>query len=179
MAKLIKNRQILDDEWQVLQLDDGEQPGSVAIPVGKVLIPLAVWKARHDELLQRKHHGNDLGIWLAPTDEPAIIAGDIHHFAVIAVQFPVFRDGRGYSIASLLRSRYGYKGELRAIGDVLRDQLFYMARVGFDAFAVRADRSAEDALKGLDDFSEVYQTSVDQSVPLFRRRGVPAPRSAA
>ena len=179
MAKLIKNRQILDDDWQVLQLGDAEQPGSVSIPVGKVLIPVAVWKARHDELLQRKHHGNDLGIWLAPTDEPATIAGDIHHFAVIAVQFPVFRDGRGYSIASLLRSRYGYKGELRAIGDVLRDQLFYMARVGFDAFVVRGDRSAEDALKGLDDFSEVYQTSVDQSVPLFRRRGDPAPRSTA
>jgi uncharacterized protein (DUF934 family) len=140
---------------------------------------VAVWKARHDELLQRKHHGNDLGIWLAPTDEPAAIAGDLHHFAVVAVQFPVFRDGRGYSIASLLRSRYGYKGELRAIGDVLRDQLFYMARVGFDAFAIRADRSPEDALKGLDDFSEVYQASVEQTVPLFRRRDISAPLGTA
>jgi uncharacterized protein (DUF934 family) len=76
-----------------------------------------------------------------------------------------------------LRARLGYTGELRAIGDVLRDQLFYLQRVGFDAFEPRADRSIEDALKGLSDFSEVYQTSIDQKSPLFRRvqrKGNPA-----
>ncbi|MBF2963171.1 DUF934 domain-containing protein [Pseudomonas aeruginosa] len=73
--------------------------------------------------------------------------------------------------ARLLRERYGYKGEIRAIGDVLRDQLFFMRRCGFDAYAIRADRSPEDALASLDDFSEVYQTSVEQPLPLFRRRG--------
>lgn len=90
---------------------------------------------------------------------------------MIAVNFPAFTDGRGFSSARLLRERYGYKGEIRAIGDVLRDQLFFMRRCGFDAYAIRADRSPEDALVSLDDFSEVYQTSVEQPLPLFRRRG--------
>ena len=170
MAKIIKGRQIVDDAWQVLTLAEGETAKQVAVPVGKVLVPLAVWLARHDELLQRKHHGDDLGVWLSPADDPAALARHIDQFAVIAVEFPLFSDGRGYSIAALLRSRYGYKGELRAIGDVLRDQLFYLARVGFDAFAMRADRSIEDALIGFKDFSEVYQSTVDQPLPLFRRR---------
>jgi uncharacterized protein (DUF934 family) len=170
MAKIIKGRQIVDDPWQILKLAEGESAKQVAVPVGKVLVPLAVWLARHDELLQRKHHGDDLGVWLAPADDPAALAPHITHFALIAVDFPRFSDGRGYSTAALLRSRYGYKGELRAIGDVLRDQLFYMARVGFDAFAIRADRSAEDALKSFADFSEVYQSAVEQPLPLFRRR---------
>lgn len=172
MAKIIKGRQIVDDAWQVLTLAEGETPKQVVIPVGKVLVPLAVWLARHDELLQRKHHGDDLGVWLSPADDPAAIAAHVDHFAVVAVEFPGFSDGRGYSTAALLRSRYGYKGELRAIGDVLRDQLFYLARVGFDAFAIRADRSAEDALNGFKDFSEVYQSTVGQPLPLFRRRAV-------
>jgi uncharacterized protein (DUF934 family) len=94
---------------------------------------------------------------------------------VVAVDFPKFTDGRGYSIAFNLRKRLGYKGELRAIGDVLRDQLFSMHRVGFDAYATRQDRSIHDALLGLTVFSETYQASVDQDLPLFRRatRDVP------
>ena len=88
---------------------------------------------------------------------------------MLAVDFPKFSDGRGYSIAYNIRSRLGYTGEVRAIGDVLRDQLFYMHRVGFNAFATREDRSIQDALKGLTDFSETYQTSWDEKNPLFRR----------
>jgi uncharacterized protein (DUF934 family) len=87
----------------------------------------------------------------------------------VAVDFPKFTDGRGYSIAYNLRMRLAYTGELRAIGDVLRDQLFQMQRTGFDAFATRQDRNIHDALKGLTDFSEVYQASVDQKSPLYRR----------
>ncbi|MDO8413066.1 MAG: DUF934 domain-containing protein, partial [Gallionellaceae bacterium] len=97
------------------------------------------------------------------------LKNDVAKFAVIAVNFPRFADGRGYSIAYNLRVRLSYTGELRALGDVLRDQMFYMQRVGFDAFAPRPDRNIHDALKGLNDFSEVYQTSVDQKQPLFRR----------
>jgi uncharacterized protein (DUF934 family) len=107
---------------------------------------------------------------------PDALKGDLDKFAVVAVDFPKFTDGRGYSIAYNLRKRLGYTGELRAIGDVLRDQLFSMQRVGFDAFATRQDRSIHDALKGLTVFSETYQASVDQKLPLFRRvpRDVPA-----
>jgi len=79
-------------------------------------------------------------------------------------------DGRGYSIARLLRERYGWRGELRAIGDVLRDQLFYLTRCGFDAFELRAGQDAQAALTALADFSEAYQSSVERPQPLFRRR---------
>lgn len=170
MTKIIKNGRIVGDDWQVLRLEEGQTPGAVNVPAGKVLVPLAVWKARSDELLQRKRHGDDLGVWLAAEDDPAELAPHLGEFAVIGVDFPVFRDGRGYSSAVLLRSRLGYKGELRAIGDVLKDQVFYLARVGFDALAVRADKSIEDALASLRDFSEVYQGSTDQPQPYFRRR---------
>jgi len=94
---------------------------------------------------------------------------DINVFPVIAVRFERFADGRGYSIATLLRTRYGYRGQLRAVGDVLRDQLFLMKRCGFNAFAVRADRDIEVALAGLRDFSEPYQGAVDDPQPVWRR----------
>lgn len=170
MTKIIKNGQIVNDDWQVLRIGEGQLPAEVKVPAGKVLVPLALWLAHSDELIQRKHHGNDLGVWLAPEDDPALLLPHLQEFAVIAVDFPVFRDGRGYSSAALLRTRYGYKGELRAIGDVLKDQVFYLARVGFDALAVREDKSIEDALASLKDFSEVYQGAVVQPIPLFRRR---------
>ena len=81
-----------------------------------------------------------------------------------------FVDGRGYTLARLLRERHGYRGELRAIGDVLRDQLYYLSRCGFDAFAMRADQVPQQALSAFDEFSEAYQASVERPEPLFRRR---------
>ena len=98
------------------------------------------------------------------------IADDLQHFQVVALNFPVFSDGRHYSSARLLRERYKYQGEVRAIGDVLRDQLFYMKRCGFDAFALRADRDPYEALESLKDFSVTYQAATDEPLPLFRRR---------
>jgi uncharacterized protein (DUF934 family) len=92
------------------------------------------------------------------------------------VNFPKFNDGRGFSIGRLLRERYGFRGELRAIGDVLRDQLFFLARCGFDAFALRDDQDVDEALGAFADFSEAYQPALDQPVPLFRRRLAEAPR---
>jgi uncharacterized protein (DUF934 family) len=170
---IIKNKTIVADDWMVLRLQEHETAESVAVAAGKVIVPLKVWQAQRETLQQRK----DIGVWLASDERPEDLKGDIGKFAVIAVDFPKFSDGRGYSIAYNLRARLGYTGELRAIGDVLRDQLFYLQRVGFDAFEPRADRSIEDALKGLSDFSEVYQTSIDQKSPLFRRvqrKGNPA-----
>ncbi len=89
---------------------------------------------------------------------------------MIAVEFPQFTDGRGYSIGRLLRDRYAYRGELRAVGDVLRDQLFALAECGFDAFAIRADRDAGDALQGFDAFTSIYATTSRTPQPWFRRR---------
>lgn len=165
MRDIIKDRQIVADDWQVVKLAEGETAESVAIPEGRVIVPLAVWQARRDAL---KARGN-VAVWLASDERPEALKDDMASLPLIAVDFPKFGDGRGYSIAYNLRARLGFTGELRAIGDVLRDQLFYMQRVGFNAFATRPDRSIEDALKGLTDFSEAYQASWDQKMPLFRR----------
>lgn len=162
---IIKNKAIIADDWTVLRLNEQESAENVTVAAGKVIVPLKVWLAQRDALQQRA----EIGVWLASDERPEDLKGDVQKFSVIAVDFPKFSDGRGYSTAYNLRARLGYTGELRAIGDVLRDQLFYMQRVGFDAFAPRPDRKIEDVLKGLTDFSEVYQTSFDQKLPLFRR----------
>lgn len=164
MPNIIKDRAIVADDWTLVRIGEG-QTIDLALPEGKLIVPLPVWQKRRNDLLTR---GN-LGVWLSDTDEPELLANDLHHFQLVAIDFPKFANGRGYSTAALLRTRYGYQGELRAVGEVLRDQLFYMARVGFDAFAVRNDRSLEDALLALNDFSITYQSSTDQTQPLFNR----------
>ncbi|WP_332847916.1 DUF934 domain-containing protein [Massilia sp. S19_KUP03_FR1] len=168
--QIIKNKAIVADDWRVLRLDETESPDTVVIPEGKIIVPLLVWQAQREQLASRA----EIGVWLGADERPEDIRADLDRFAVIAVNFPKFTDGRGMSIAFNLRRRMHYQGELRAIGDVLRDQLFSMQRVGFDAYAPRPDRNIDDALKGFSVFSEVYQASVDQKQPLFRR----APRAA-
>jgi len=107
---------------------------------------------------------------LQPTDDPAALAGRIRGLRVVAVEFPKYGDGRGYSIARLLRERLGYRGELRAVGVVARDHLQQMAQCGFDSFLLRDGEDVEAALAAFDDFSEAYQASAAQPLPLFRRR---------
>jgi len=106
---------------------------------------------------------------LEPADDPASIS--LEGVTRVEVNFPKFGDGRGYSIARLLRERYGYRGELRAVGHITRDLLFFMESCGFDAFELRPGEDAHEALAGFDDFSESYQASVARPQPLFRRRG--------
>ena len=167
MSKIIKNGQIIDDAWLVLKLAEDETPEAITLPDAPTLLPLAVWLARKDEILARRQ---PVGVWLESGEGPEAIANDLKHFAILGVNFPKFADGRGYSTARLLRERFAYTGEIRALGDVLRDQLFLLKRCGFDAFAVRQDKDIEAALAGLTAFSESYQTAVDQPQPLFRRR---------
>jgi uncharacterized protein (DUF934 family) len=145
----------------------------VEIPAGPVVVPLALWLERHAELIAR----GEVGVWLAGSDDPSPIVRWLPELPLVAVDFPKFTDGRGYSVAYLLRSRFGYRGELRAIGDVLPDQLFFMRRVGFDAFAVRPEKDVRQALHFLQPFSDAYQGSWDNAVPAFRRhvRAWPAP----
>ena len=107
---------------------------------------------------------------LEPQDDPAAIAERLGGASRVEVNFPKFSDGRGYSIARLLRERYGYKGELRAVGEVVRDHLYNMENAGFDAFLLREGEDPQAALAGFDDFSEAYQATVTRPVPLFRRR---------
>jgi uncharacterized protein (DUF934 family) len=107
---------------------------------------------------------------LIATDDPLALGGQLDGVTLIAIDFAKFSDGRGLSIAALLRRRLGYKGELRAVGDVARDQLFQMARCGFDAFQLRAGQDVNDALKAFFDYGEVYQDAADGRAPIFRRR---------
>ena len=165
MREIIKDKQVVQDDWTILRLQEGETADNVGVPTGKVIVPLKVWHAQRSLIGAR----NNVGVWLASDERPEELRDDVATIPVIAVDFPKFADGRGYSIAYNLRARLGFQGELRAIGDVLRDQLFYMQRVGFNAFATRPDRNIHDALKGLTDFSDSYQTSWDQKNPLFRR----------
>jgi uncharacterized protein (DUF934 family) len=179
MASIIKNRAIVNDDWTVVRpAEDGTLPAVSDLPAGKVLVPLALWQAER-EALSASRGAADIGVWLAPDGEPGDIVADFDKIALIGVDFPVFRDGRGYSIGRLLRERYGYKGELRAIGDVLRDQITFMFRCGFDAYALREDKDFDDALKAFDEFSVQYQGAVDNPSPLFRRREAAAAAKAS
>lgn len=166
MAVIIKGTNVVNDPWQRLELNaDGSLPP--VPPAGDIIVPLAMWQRQREELLARPGR---LGVWLNSNDEPAAIAEDLRLFGVVAVNFPKVTDGRGYSIACLLRERYGWKGELRAFGDVWRDQLYFLASCGFNAFALRANEDPLEALAAFRDFSETYQKSVGQPLPLFRRR---------
>ena len=162
---IIKDGKIVVDDWEIIKLADDQFAETIDIPNGKVIVPLSVWQTQYDALSSR---GN-VGFWLASSERADTLKNAIHSLPVVAIDFPKFSDGRGYSLAYNVRARLGYLGELRAIGDVLRDQLFYMQRVGFNSFVIRSDRKIEDALKGLTDFSVSYQTSIDHKSPLFRR----------
>ena len=165
MTKIIKGRQIVEDDATLLRLAvDGSFESVPA--TGRIIVPLKQWQAQRDSLITR----GDVGVWLASDEEVEDIASDLAHFALIALDFPAFIDGRSYSNARLLRDRFGWKGELRAIGDVFKDVILFQHRCGFDAFAVRADKDINEALKGLEDFTEFYQGATDQPLPLFRRR---------
>jgi len=166
MALIIKDRNVVTDPWLRLEPNaDGSFPP--VPPAGDIIVPLAVWQQQRVHLLVRPGR---IGIWLDSHEEPAVIAEDLKLFGIVAVNFPKFGDGRGYSTARLLRERYGYKGELRAIGDVIRDVLFQLSSCGFNAFALRQGEDPQEALAGFRDFSESYQATVDQPLPLFRRR---------
>ncbi|WP_416427781.1 DUF934 domain-containing protein (plasmid) [Pseudomonas sp. App30] len=144
-----------DDPWTLVRDQEGE------LPQGPLILPLSRWSARQDT----RH-----GVWLGPDDDLESLELWLEALPLIALDFPSFRDGRAYSQAYLLRTRLGWGGELRAIGDVLRDQLSHMRQCGFDSFAVREDKSAEDALKGLAGMSVLYSRSAIEPRPLFRRR---------
>jgi len=162
MANLIKDGEIVADAWQHVADDDPLPAPEIDIIVG--------WRRWRDERADLLARSGKLGVRVSGDVAPEELAGDREHFALIALEFPQFRDGRCYSHARLLRQRYGYRGELRAVGDVLRDQLFYMSRVGINAFELPSGTDPHYALQGLGDFDVSYQAAADDRVPVWRRR---------
>lgn len=166
MTQIILDKQIVNDDW-TLVADDA------ALSAAKEVINFTRWAAAEgadkDELIAKRDAGT-LGIQLNSGDTADLLAADSQGFALINVEFPKFADGRGYSAARLLRERYGFSGQLRAIGDVLFDQLFFMMRCGFNAMAMREDQDLSLAVKGFETFSSSYQGDVNDTRPLFRRR---------
>lgn len=158
-----KDKTIVEDNWQVIR----EIEDSAKTPEGELVLPFAYWQANRDELLKTD---GPHAVWIDGSIETEELLEDLEHFSLIALDFPAFKDGRSYSHARLLRDRYAYKGDVRAIGDVLRDQLFFMYRCGIDSYEVREDKDIEDALKGFEDFTVLYQAAADGSVPIYKLR---------
>ena len=157
--RLIKNGAVIDDAWQVLrEIPEG------GLPDGKIIVPLNYWLEHRDALRAR----GDVGVWLASDQPPVPLADDLAQLPVIAIDFPLFTDGRGFSYGRTLREQFKFKGEVRAIGQFIRDQLYYLSRCGFDAYAIETT-DPEKALDSLNDFSTSYSASVDQPLPWFRR----------
>lgn len=166
MPKLIKDGALEDNGWTLLELDS--QHTAEALPKGKVLVSLDYWNTHQSQIAERPE---TVGVVLQSTETADQIQGHIETIPVIAINFPAFADGRGFSTARLLRERFDYTGEIRAIGAPIRDQLSYLVRAGFNAFELPEHYDPAEALASLKVFSESYQTSVEQPVPLFRRRG--------
>jgi uncharacterized protein (DUF934 family) len=156
--QIIKDRQIIEDNWLVLPAD-AELPAT-----GDYFVGLSLW---NDSKRQQGRSGK-LSLILRPGDDVATIQ-NLAQATIIAIEFPKFTDGRGYSMARLLRERYGFTGELRAVGNVLRDQLLYMQRCGFTSFALQPGKDLQGALAAFEELSVRYQADANDSKPLFRR----------
>ena len=150
---LIKDKRLVQDQF-VTVTDDDPIPDE-----GPVIVSLAHWQTDRQRLIAR---GEPVGVRLKSDEHPEVIAGDLENLDIIALEFPTFRDGRAYSYARLLRERYGFEGELRAVGDVLLEQLHFMDRVGFNAYEFESDDPERDFQIASEDFSVWYQPSTDK-----------------
>lgn len=146
---IIKDQQIVDDHWQ-----HADETGE--LPSGKVTVPYGRWQSEREALIAR----GDIGLRLQANDPVEAIADDLEHFELIAIEFSQFNDGRGFTQARLLRDRYDYPGEIRAVGTFLRDQLYYMKRCGFNAFEFAGDPDLAEAAKAFDAYDVISQPDV-------------------
>lgn len=158
--QIIKDREIVEDNW--LHLDN-----EATLVEGNITVSLTRWQEEHESLA---NHDGLLGLRLAGDEPLEGVAPGLDNFSLVVLIFPAFTDGRCYSLARLLRDRYNYKGEIRAQGDILHDQLFYMTQCGINSFEMVNQQRIVDAIPAFDDFSESYQTTVLKPKPLFRRR---------
>lgn len=161
---LLRDGELVSDEWHDISGD----PAGAELPEGPVLVSLEQWQARRGELAGRR-----LGLRLRSDQHPAQVAAELGQFSLVALEFPRFRDGRAYTYARLLRERHGYTGELRAVGDVLLEQLHYMQRCGFNAFEIDSTDALRDWQAAAADHSVWYQATGDGRLParLLRSQG--------
>jgi len=187
---------LVEDDWALVQLpatqvEERKQAGKVVLfkltgeatvteaqiadtvipATGKIILPLSVFIARNSEIKDRIAQG-EIGVWLATHELLENLTQqqtDLNALPIIAIFVERFADGRIFSLGNLLRTRFGFKNELRAFGDVLRDQLYFLKRSGFTSYLVRADRSAQEAIASLGDFTKPYQGAVDEPRPVFKR----------
>lgn len=166
MSKIIKNGSVVEDNWVVVPKDAaGLQTELSQAPA---IVPLSYWLVNRESLLERAQQGT-VGVWIDSDEEIETLSEDINQLPLLAVNFPGFMDGRSFSTSRLAKERYGFKGEVRAIGNFIRDQLFYLKRCGVDTFQSES-LDLEEAKASLSDFSDVYQAAIDQPRPLFLRR---------
>ncbi len=161
--RIIKDEQVQNDDWNWI---DKVEPGQT-LPLGDIILPFQYWLENQDSLSKRE------GKTAVSINGETLIEDIVSHlsqFELIALEFPAFKDGRCYSHARMLRDRYKFKGDLRAVGDVLRDQVFYMKRCGISSFNLPDDKDINDALNALKDFTVTYQTAADGNPPIYKRR---------
>lgn len=196
-SQLILNQSIVDDEWTFVPLPSGheeikKQAGKVVLfkltgeslpselqinetvipQTGKIILPLSVYLKNRD-VLQDRVKNNEIALWIATheTLDPLISSEkDINVFPLIAVFVERFQDGRIFTLGNLLRTRHQFKNTLRAFGDVLQDQLFYLKRSGFDSYLIKEGKDPNEALKALQSFSDPYQGAVDIKEPVWKRK---------
>lgn len=158
--QIIKDGKIVQDDWRHLADDE-------ALPTVKFTVSLARWLAEKAAL---RLSGQEKGLRLWGEDPLETIADDLKHFTLVCIEFPTMGDGRGFSLARLVRERYGFTGEIRARGQFIRDQMFFLARVGVNGFEFPPDQPLEALLPALQDFTVKYQAAADEKAPLYRRR---------
>jgi len=196
-SQLILNQSISPDEWSFVPLPSGneevkKQAGKVVLfkltgeslptelqidetvipQAGKIIVPLSVYLKNRDAL-QTRLKNNEIALWLAThetLDALLVSEKDINVFPLIAVFVERFQDGRIFTLGNLLRTRYQFKNTLRAFGDVLQDQLFYLKRSGFDSYLIKPGKDVHEALKALQSFSNPYQGAVDITEPVWKRK---------
>jgi uncharacterized protein (DUF934 family) len=160
---ILKDNKIVEDRWINVTGDNEGQ----SLPEGDVIVPLALWKSNRAEFLARN---SQVGVMLEPDQSPQEIADDLARISLVALNFPASKDGRAFTSARLLRDRYKFTGEIRAVGSFGLDQMFYLKRCGFDAYALPEGRNIQDSIRALEDFTVTYQAAADQPLPLYRRR---------
>ena len=195
-SQLILNNRIVKDDWETIMLpkidvEVKKQAGKVVMfkltgdnsPTpeqvdktkfsnsGNVILPMKVF-LKHKIQLQTRLKNKEIGIWIDTHEEIESFIEeieDINAFPILAIRVGKFADGRIFSIGSQLRTKFKYKNILRAFGDVLRDQLFFLKRTGFDSYLIREDRNANDALNALKDFTLPYQGAINDPMPAWKK----------